>query len=109
MNVQDARVILNDLLDKQYVDSILDVYEENEKIYKTTIALALIDIEKLQTVSKNQDVQVSNLTSIINGQKTQISYLESTVIGQNNIIKKQKTLKILGFIGVGILTIILIL
>jgi hypothetical protein len=109
MNVKDARVILSDLLDKQYVDSILDVYEENEKIYKSIIMLQMIDIKKLEILSQNKDNQMELLMQIIDNQKNEIGYLENTINVQNKQIKKQKRLKIIGFIGIGILTFILIL
>jgi hypothetical protein len=91
------------------VDSLLDVYEENEKVYKSVIMLAFIDIEKLQKLSQNMAYQVEALKSIVKNQNTIIQNQVEVIDNLNKKVRKQKRLKWIGFGATALLTILLII
>ena len=65
MNLEDARVILGDLLEYEIVDSLLTVYKDKDTLNTNTITLQKDVIVKLTQKSENQDLQISNFESIL--------------------------------------------
>jgi hypothetical protein len=55
MNLEDARPILMDLLDYEYVDSLLTTYIEKDSISGDVIRLQKSKIDKLQESSDNKE------------------------------------------------------
>lgn len=109
MTVSDAKLVLSELIDKYYVDSLLKLYDQALTIADATVQIALSSIQKLQILGKNKDVQIKNLNDIISNKDTEIKYLQETVIIQYVEIKKQKIYKTIGFVMTSLLTLILIL
>ena len=54
MHLEDARIILNDLLEYEIADSLLAVYKEQDSLNKETITLQKDIIFKLVEKSDNQ-------------------------------------------------------
>jgi len=109
MNLEDARVILNDLLEYEIVDSLITVYKEKDSLNTNTIILQKDIIVKLTQKSENQSVQISNFQSILDNKDQELLLKEDIIKQQKKEIRKQKLLKILGFTGSVILPIITLL
>ncbi len=109
MNIQDAKVVLNDLLEKKYVDSMLVVYSTRDSLNTSIIRLQLSEIRLIQEKSKNQDLELANLNKIITNKDTEILDLNSVIKKQKKEIRKQKVLKIFGFTAAVMLPIIIII
>ena len=99
MNLQDARIILNDLLEYEIVDSLLTVYKEKDSLNTNTITLQKDIIVKLTQKSTNQDIQISNFETILANKNKELLLKEDTLKQQKKEIRKQKFLKIIGFTG----------
>ena len=100
--IKDARVILGDLLDKEIVDSLLVVYEEKDKLNEELISIKLEEIRLLQQKDLNNEQRIANLNKIIANKDDDLKKA-------NKEIRKQKTLKVLSFIGMIVLTTLTIL
>ena len=60
MHLEDARIILNDLLEYEIADSLLTVYKEKDSLNTNTISLQKDVITKLTQKSQNQELQLEN-------------------------------------------------
>ncbi len=109
MNLEDARVILSDLLEYEIVDSLLSVYKERDTLNTNTIILQKDIIVKLTQKSENQSVQISNFQSILDNKNQELLFKEDIIKQQKKEIRKQKLLKILGFTGSIVLPILTLL
>tara|TARA_R100000697_G_scaffold123513_1_gene156545 strand:- start:5452 stop:5790 length:339 start_codon:yes stop_codon:yes gene_type:complete len=109
MNLEDAKLILNDLLEYEIADSILTVYKEKDTLNSKTITLQKEVIFKLMEKSENQEIQIDNFQQILDNKNIEIGLKEDTIKQQKKEIRKQKFLKFLGFGGSVILPIIAIL
>jgi len=109
MNLEDARIILSDLMEYEIVDSLLSVYKEKDSLNTTTIILQKDIIVKLTQKSNNQEIQISNFQTILDNKNEELKLKEITLKQQKKEIKKQKFLKILGFTGSIILPILTLL
>ena len=99
MHLEDARIILNDLLEYEIVDSLLTVYKEKDSLNTNTISLQKDIIFKLVEKSDNQQSQINNFQKILDNNKQIIQYKDDTIKHQKKEIRKQKLQKILGFSG----------
>ena len=109
MHLEDARIILNDLLEYEIVDSLLTVYKEKDSLNTNTISLQKDIIFKLAEKSDNQQSQINNFQKILDNNKQIIQYKDDTIKHQKKEIRKQKLQKILGFSGSVILPILTLL
>ena len=109
MHLEDARIILNDLLEYEIVDSLLTVYKEKDSLNNNTISLQKYIIFKLVEKSDNQQSQINNFQKILDNNKQIIQYKDDTIKHQKKEIRKQKLQKILGFSGSIILPILTLL
>ena len=109
MHLEDARIILNDLLEYEIVDSLLTVYKEKDSLNTNTISLQKDIIFKLVEKSDNQQSQINNFQKILDNNKQIIQYKDDTIKHQKKEIRKQKLQKILGFSGSVILPILTLL
>ena len=109
MNLEDAKVILNDLLEYEIVDSLLTVYKEKDSLNTNTITLQKEVIFKLMEKSDNQQSQIDNFQQILDNKNSELGMKEDTIKQQKKELRKQKFLKFLGFGGSVILPIIAIL
>lgn len=109
MNLEDAKVILNDLLEYEIADSLLSVYKEKDTLNTNTITLQKEVIFKLMEKSDNQQSQIDNFQQILDNKNSELGMKEDTIKQQKKELRKQKFLKFLGFGGSVILPIIAIL
>ena len=109
MNLEDAKIILNDLLEYEIVDSLLTVYKEKDTLSSNTIILQKEVIFKLMEKSDNQQSQIENFQQILDNKNSELGMKEDTIKQQKKELRKQKFLKFLGFGGSVILPIIAIL
>lgn len=109
MNLEDAKVILNDLLEYEIADSLLTVYKEKDTLNTNTITLQKEVIFKLMEKSENQQNQIDNFQQILDNKNSELGMKEDTIKQQKKELRKQKFLKFLGLGGSVILPIIAIL
>ena len=109
MHLEDARIILNDLLEYEITDSLLTVYKEKDSLNTNTISLQKDIIFKLVEKSDNQQSQINNFQKILDNNKQIIQYKDDTIKHQKKEIRKQKLQKLLGFSGSVILPILTLL
>ncbi len=106
MHLEDARIILNDLLEYEITDSLLTVYKEKDSLNTNTISLQKDVIFKLVEKSENQQYQIENFQEILDNKNEELGFKEDTIIQQKKEIRKQKLLKLVGFTGSIILPIL---
>ena len=109
MNLEDAKVILNDLLEYEIADSLLTVYKEKDTLNTNTIILQKEVIFKLMEKSENQQSQIDNFQQILDNKNSELGMKEDTIKQQKKELRKQKFLKFLGLGGSIILPILAIL
>ncbi len=109
MHLEDARIILNDLLEYEIVDSLLTVYKEKDSLNTNAISLQKDVIFKLVEKSDNQQTQIDNFQSILDHKNEEIALKEDTINQQKKEIRKQKFFKLVGFTGAIILPILTLL
>ncbi len=106
MRIDDAKKILTDVLNYQIADSIIKQYEAKDIESAKIIALQKEAIEKLIEKGKNKDEQLALLNEIIKNKDTHIGLQDKIIEEQKKEIRKQKTLKFVGFSGAIILPIV---
>lgn len=112
MHLEDARIILNDLLEYEIADSLLTVYKEKDSLNANTISLQKDVIFKLVEKSENQQYQIENFQEILDNKNAELNMREDIIKQQKKEIRKQKLLKLAGFttsIILPILTLIAVL
>ena len=109
MNLEDARIILSDLMECEIVDSLLSVYKEKDSLNTSTVTLQKDIIVKLTHKSDNQQLQINNFESILANKDEEVKFKDETIKQQKKEIRKQKFLKILGFTGSIVLPILILL
>ena len=106
MHLDDARTILSDLLEYEIVDSLLLIYKEKDSLCQEIIEMQKDIFVKLSIKSDNQQSMIDNFEEILSNKNNEIELKEKTIKAQGKEIKKQKTLKIMGFIGTIVLPIL---
>ncbi len=106
MNLEDAKIILSDLLEYEIVDSLLTVYKEKDTLNTNTITLQKDVIVKLTQKSENQQSIIDNFEQILANKDIEIDIKNQVIEKQKKEIRKQKVLKVVGFMGSIILPII---
>lgn len=98
-HIKDARILLVDVLDKQVLDSIVEVYKVRDSISQNQIQLYVKDVRLLQEKSANKDKENANLNKIIELRNTEIADLNKTIKQDKKEIRKQKFYKVLALIS----------
>ena len=112
MPLEEAKMLLTDLLECEVTDSLLNIYVERDSLNKEKIILKNNIIEKLKLQNQNTENIIKNLEEIVGNKDEEISLKDKTIKEQKKEIKKQRNLKRLGFIGsivLPILTLIILL
>jgi len=106
--INDARVILRDLLDKKYTDSLLVIDEDLNNVNENIIKLDGEHIKLLEEENKNNAVVINNLNENIKIKDDSIKIKDNSIKTLKNEVTKQKFLKYLACIGTIALGILLI-
>jgi hypothetical protein len=103
MSVSDAKLLLNDVLEKRVCDSTLVEYIEMDKSKSSIISLQSDKIKLTEEKLTNTGLMVWNLESVVKNKDTEIDLHLATIKEQVKEIRKQKRLKVL-WISVAILS-----
>ena len=106
MPLEEAKMLLTDLLECEVSDSLLNIYVERDSLNKEKIILKDNIIEKLKLQNQNSENIIKNLEDIVGNKDEEISLKDKTIKEQKKEIKKQRNLKRLGFIGSIVLPIV---
>jgi len=109
MSLSDAKFILEELLEKEINDSIINVYVVRDSLNNNIVTLKDKKIEVLNEKFNNQNSIINNLNSIVKNKNSELDIMKQTIKEQEKEIKKQKTLKKIGFITSIALPIIIVL
>lgn len=109
MSYEDARILLVDVLHYEYSDSLITVYEEIDSLNTRTITLQKEALLKMGQEKQNLQQMLDNLNVVLSNKDKELGLKDETIEEQRGEIRKQKTLKILGFTGSIILPIIMTL
>ena len=106
MRIEDAKVILTDILNYQIADSIISEYEAKDKESLKVITLQKNAILKLSNELANDELIIAALEGVIKNKNEEITLKDDIIKKQKREIRKQKVLKILGFSGAIILPVV---
>ena len=106
MPLEEAKMLLTDLLECEVTDSLLNIYVERDSLNKEKIILKDNIIEKLKLKNQNSENIIKNLEDIVGNKDEEISLKDKTIKEQKKEIKKQRNLKRIGFIGSIVLPIV---
>jgi len=109
MPLEEAKMLLTDLLECEVTDSLLNIYVERDSLNKEKIILKDNIIEKLKLQNQNTENIIKNLEEIVGNKDEEISLKDKTIKEQKKEIKKQRNLKRLGFIGSIVLPIVILI
>ena len=109
MSIEDAKILLEDVLSYEYSDSLLTVYKERDSLNTKTISLQKEVLMKMGQEKLNLEQINNNLEEVIKNKDKELKLKENTIEEQKKEIKKQKTFKILGLSGSVILPVITVL
>ena len=109
MSIEDAKTLLEDVLNYEYSDSLLTVYKERDSLNTKTITLQKEVLMKISQEKLNLEQINNNLEEVIKNKDKELKLKENTIEEQKKEIKKQKTFKIFGLSGSVILPIITVL
>ncbi len=106
MRIEDAKLILIDILNYQIADSIISQYEAKDKESSKVITFQKNAIDKLYRQLANDELRIVALERVIKNKDEEITFKDDVIKKQKREIRKQKTLKILGFSGAIILPVV---
>lgn len=109
MHLEDARIVLNDLLEYKIVDSLLTIYKEKDSLNSNKIEIQKDIISKLIEKNNNQQNQMDNFQQMLDNKSEELKLKEATIQQQKKEIRKQKLLKLTGFTGSIILPVLVLL
>lgn len=99
MAYEDAKLLLRDVLYYEYVDSLYNEYKDRDSLNTNTIAMQKNVIDAYAQKITNLEEINENLKSIVENKDTELELKEDIIKQQKKEIRKQKRLKILGYIG----------
>ena len=99
MPLEEAKMLLTDLLECEVTDSLLNIYVERDSLNKEKIILKDNIIQKLKLQNQNSENIIKNIEEIVGNKDEEISLKDKTIKEQKKEIKKQRNLKRLGIIG----------
>ena len=109
MHLEDARMVLSDLLEYEVVDSLLTVYKNKDSLDSNILSMHKDVIVKLTQKTNNLQSIVDNFEQILSNKNTEIEFKDKIIKAQEKEIKKQKRLKVVGFIGSVIIPIFILI
>lgn len=105
MTLADAKIVLTDVLGKQYADSLVIVYTQRDSVQNNIIVLQKEELLLMSEKFNNQKTISDNLNQVLVNKDTEIALLNDTIKKQKKEIRKQKFLKVLGFTAAVVLPI----
>jgi hypothetical protein len=109
MSINDAKIILEDVLKYEYTDSLLSVYKEKDSLQTNTINIQKEVLMNMGKEKINLEGIISNLEGVIENKEGELLLKDDIIKQQKKEIRKQKFLKTLGFSGSIILPILVLL
>ena len=109
MSVEDAKIILEDILKYEYTDSLLQAYKEKDSLNIQKNIKQESIILKLSELTTNQREIIKNLEEVVKNKNNENEFKDNIIDQQRKEIKKQKILKKLGFTGSIILPILVLI
>ena len=109
MTYEDARILLKDVLEYEYADSLLIEYKGRDSLNNRTITLQKEVIMKMSKEKKNLNTIIDNLNKVNTNKDSELTLKDDIIKKQKNEIRKQKFLKIIGFISAVILPVVVLL
>jgi vacuolar-type H+-ATPase subunit I/STV1 len=109
MPLEEAKMLLTDLLECEVTDSLLNIYVERDSLNKEKIILKDNIIQKLKLQNQNSENIIKNIEEIVGNKDEEISLKDKTIKEQKKEIKKQRNLKRLGIIGSILLPIVILI
>lgn len=109
MHYEDARTLLNDVLQCEYTDSLLLEYKEMVHNNEKMIYLQKETINKLMETNDNCKLMVENLEAVIENKDKAIELQEDVIKKQKKEIRKQKIIKTVSMISAIVLPIVTLL
>ncbi len=106
---KDAKLILIDLLECRYNDSLLITYIIRDSLKNDAINIQKDIIVKLENKNDNLEVIIDNLTKVIENKDAVIGFKAKIIEDQKKEIRKQKTYKIIGITGAIVLPILVLI
>lgn len=108
MRLDYAKILLNEVLDKQIADSLLVIYKQKDSLNNDVISIQKNTIQLLQTQGNNKDLQIKNFNLLIDNKDVEITEQKAIIKKQKKEIRKQKILKLIGFTGSIVLPILVL-
>ena len=109
MNISDARIVLELLLEKEVNDKLLVKYIERDSLNQNLVTISNQKIMELQNSNDILNVIIDNLNKKSSNDEAMIKELRNEIRKKEKEIKKQRVLKTLGFIGCVILPVLTLL
>ena len=99
MTHDDAKLILRDVLYYKYVDSLYHEYKVRDSLNTKTITIQKNILDNYSQKVTNLELINTNLNSVMNNKDSELLPKDDIIKQQKKEIRKQKRLKVLGFIG----------
>ena len=99
MSMDDAKILLEDVLHYEYTDSLLQAYKEKDSLNFERNSKQENIIFKLSELTTNQKEIIKNLEEVIKNKDNESKLKDDIIDQQDKEIKKQKILKKIGFSG----------
>lgn len=109
MSVEDAKIILEDILKYEYTDSLLQAYKEKDSLNIQKNIKQESIILKLSELTTNQKEIIKNLEEVVKNKNNENEFKDNIIDQQRKEIKKEKILKKLGFTGSIILPVLVLI
>lgn len=107
--LNDAKVLLTDVLIKAENDTLITEYEHIDSLKSVKIELQDTIIEYLKLKIVQQEKIERNLNAVIENKDLEVAILNGTIEKQKTEIKKQKFYKLIGFTAAIALPILVII
>jgi len=106
MHYEDARILLSDVLEYEYTDSLLTEYKTRDSLNSSIIVIQKSVLDTQVEKITNLESMNTNLEQVITNKDTELGYKDEIIKKQKKEIRKQKILKIIGFSAAVILPIV---
>ena len=109
MSMNDAKILLEDVLHYRYTDSLLQAYKDKDSLNIESYVKQKKIIVKLSELTTNQKEMIKNLEEVVKNKDVESKLKDDIIDQQDKEIKKQKILKKIGFSGSVILPVLVLI